>query len=95
VWARELIEEVPDEVPTLAVKHFSPGELEEFLYLLAVVEQQSDAQKANARINVQFGERDERWHYYRAYVDGAPCSTATLFAGKRIAYLEWSRTHKE
>jgi GNAT superfamily N-acetyltransferase len=77
------------------LRHFGPKELEEFLMLLAVVERQTDEQKAQSRLNVRYGEGDERWHHYIAYVDGVPCANATLFTGDGIAYLEWSQTLKE
>jgi hypothetical protein len=95
VWVREIVREASDEASSLTVRHFGCGELEEFLQLRAVVERQSDEQKAHARVNVLYGESDERWHHYIGYVDDVPCSTATLFAGERFAYLEWSKTLKE
>jgi hypothetical protein len=95
VWIREIAREVPDEASSATVRHFGSGELEEFLQMLALVEEQSDEQKAQARINVLHGEGDQRWHHYIGYVDDVPCSTATLFAGDRVAYLEWSKTLEE
>jgi GNAT superfamily N-acetyltransferase len=99
VWVRDLRsaspDEKPDEASAVTVRHFGSTELEVFLELLAIVEPQPDAQRARRRINVLYGEGDERWHHYIGSVDGVPSANATLFAGERIAYLEWSQTRNE
>jgi GNAT superfamily N-acetyltransferase len=92
VWFREILADAPDDAPAVSVRHFGPDQLDAFLRLLAVIEQQTDEQKAQARLSVLYGEGDPRWHHYIGYVDDVPCSTATLFASGRIGYLEWSQT---
>jgi GNAT superfamily N-acetyltransferase len=85
-------DEPPVETPPVSIRHFAAGELEEFLAVLGVMERHTDEQRARSRLNVMHGEGDARWRHYVGYVDDVPCCNATLFAGPRVAYLEWVQT---
>lgn len=92
VWVTALADDDPAEATPVTLRHFGPGELDEFLQILALMERHSDEQKAQSRLNIMHGEGDEHWHHYVGHIEGAPCCNATVYIGGRIAYLEWGQT---
>jgi len=95
VYVRDLGEPVGDPHPEPTIRHFGPGELEEYVELVTAVEEWSEEQKARESANLTFGEGSETWHHYVGTLDGAPCSVASLVVTGDTAYLEWSATHPD
>lgn len=91
VWVAETAD-LPPREHAVTLRHFGADEIEEFLAVLAELEQQDDEQKAQARLKIIYGEGDSRWRHYVGYIDGTPCCNATTFAAAPFAYLEWAHT---
>jgi len=93
VYARSLGEQEGDLHSAMEIRRFGPGELEEYVEFVATVEAWSEERRSRKAANLIHGEGSEAWHHYVGFLDGKPCSVASLYTGSDTAFLEWSTTH--
>ena len=92
VWHADVSTELPPRTRDVRVRHFGTEEREELVAVLIAMENQTEAEAEATRAKILFGQNSGPWHHYIGYLDGKPCSTATLFENGQIAYLDWGYT---
>lgn len=92
VWHADVSTEIAPRAGDVRLRHFGPEDREEFVAELIAMENQTATEAAATKAKILFGQNSRQWHHYVGYLDGTPCSTATLFENGQIAYLDWGHT---